>query len=86
MNNDWLFEPVDPSTGKIAPTGKPYPHAVQGVKPQGKRVMGYGMQEEEAYTDAREKAQRYDAQEVLGQRGEAIAGAFLYDTSTWRVK
>ena len=72
MTHPWLYEPCDPE-GATDPQGSPWPHAVRGRKPAGRVVYGYGTTEPAAYDDAVGKARRYDAREVLGERGEIVA-------------
>jgi hypothetical protein len=68
----WVFEPCSPEDA-TDPAGQPWQHAVRGRKPAGRLVTGYGHTPPAADADAREKAQQYDAREVLGQRGEIVA-------------
>ena len=67
----WVFEPCSPEDATDY-QGTPWPHAVRGRKPAGHVVIGYGLTEEYAGEDARNKAQVYDANEMLGQRGETV--------------
>jgi hypothetical protein len=69
MNRPWRFEPCDPE-GERTPLGDVWPHAVRGVKPGGRRVMGYGYSEGAAQESAEEAARYADARETIGERGE----------------
>ena len=73
---EWNFEPCDPEGAQDA-RGRYYPHAVRGRREGGRLVHGYGHTPPEADHDARDKAQQFDAHEMLGERGEAIASAGL---------
>ena len=79
----WNFEPCSPE-GATDPAGNPWPHAVRGRKPAGRVVYGYGATEPTAWQDAERKAQQYDAREAVGQRGEAIVGAwYAWNGEKW---
>ena len=77
----WIFEPCSPE-GATDPAGNPWPHAVRGRKPAGRLIHGYGYTEPTAYRDAEQKAQQYDAREMIGQRGEVVAPTITV-TSSW---
>jgi hypothetical protein len=68
----WVFEPCENEGPICDPAGQPWQHAVRGRKPAGRLVTGYGHTAPAADHDARQKAQQYDAREVLGERGEVI--------------
>jgi len=69
MKHPWMFEPCSPE-GATDPLEREWPHAVKGAKPGGRSVVGYGYTEPQAYDAARDAAERYDAREVMGERGE----------------
>ena len=71
-NYPWVFEECENEGPICDHTGQPWRHAVRGRKPAGRLVIGYGHTLPAADQDAREKATRYDAREVTGERGESI--------------